>query len=147
MRTIIEETLEMLEGIVSARNIIIKVHDEFPEVMVDKQRITEVWQNLIENAIKFSKESVIPSIEIGYKRNYGEHIFFIKDNGIGIDLKYQDSVFGLFNKLENKSSGTGIGLALVRRIVEVHGGRIWVESDGEGKGSTFKFTLPGKTNY
>lgn len=72
----------------------------------------------------------------------GEHIFFIADNGLGIEPVYHERVFGLFNKLEANTEGTGIGLALVRRIIEYHGGHIWVESDGKEKGTTFCFTLP-----
>jgi signal transduction histidine kinase len=69
-------------------------------------------------------------------------VFYVQDNGIGIDPKYQQKVFGLFEKLDPAAAGTGIGLALVKRIVEVHGGSIWVESAGSGCGTTFCFTLP-----
>jgi chemotaxis family two-component system sensor kinase Cph1 len=70
-----------------------------------------------------------------------EKVFYVRDNGIGIDPQYYDKVFGLFDKLDPHSEGTGIGLALVKRIVETHGGKIWVESEGVGYGSTFCFTL------
>ena len=83
-----------------------------------------------------------PRIEIGQRgEEEGKLIFFIADNGMGIAPEYHDRIFGLFNKLDPKAEGTGIGLALVKRIIEFHGGRIWVESE-EGKGSTFYFTLP-----
>jgi signal transduction histidine kinase len=83
-----------------------------------------------------------PRIEIGeHGEEAGRPVFFIKDNGIGIAPEYHERIFGLFNKLDAKSEGTGIGLALVKRIVEVYGGRIWVESE-PGKGATFYFTLP-----
>jgi signal transduction histidine kinase len=72
----------------------------------------------------------------------GKPILFVRDNGLGIDPNYHDKVFGLFNKLDPQSEGTGVGLTLVKRIIEVHGGRIWIESKGAGKGTTFYFTLP-----
>jgi signal transduction histidine kinase len=76
----------------------------------------------------------------------GRNTFFVQDNGIGIDPKYHQTIFGLFNKLEAGGEGTGIGLAIVKRIVEVHGGQVWVESEGVGKGSTFYFWLPQQKN-
>jgi signal transduction histidine kinase len=102
-------------------------------------------QNLLENAIKFMGNQPQPHIEIGTrgqdKRGY--MIFFVKDNGIGIDSQYHEQVFKLFHRLDQGIEGTGIGLALVKRIIETHGGRIWVESTA-GKGATFCFTLPIK---
>ena len=87
-------------------------------------------------------EQLDPQIEIGrHSEEDGKSVFFVRDNGIGIAPEYHERVFGLFNKLDANSEGTGIGLALVKRIVEYHGGRIWVESEA-GKGSTFYFTLP-----
>jgi signal transduction histidine kinase len=83
-----------------------------------------------------------PQIEIGVRATAGGRVFCVKDNGQGIEPQYRERVFGLFDKLDPRSEGTGIGLALAKRIVEVHGGRIWVESDGLGHGSTFCFTLP-----
>jgi signal transduction histidine kinase len=84
-----------------------------------------------------------PRIWVGARKVGDEQAFFVRDNGIGIEPRYRDRVFNLFDKLDPKSPGTGVGLALVKRIVEVHGGRIWVESDGKGAGSTFLFTLGG----
>ena len=83
-----------------------------------------------------------PRIEIGlYGEENAKPIFFLRDNGIGIASEYHERIFGLFNKLDPRSDGTGVGLALVKRIIEVHGGRIWVESEPT-KGSTFYFSLP-----
>ena len=104
-------------------------------------RLREVLENLIDNAAKYMGDQKSPSIEIGV-RDEDEPVFYVKDNGIGIEPQYLQKVFGLFEKLDPTSEGTGIGLALIKRIIEVHGGRIWVESDGLGKGSTFCFTLP-----
>ena len=80
-------------------------------------------------------------IEIGTRQEDKECVYFVSDNGKGIDPCHFERVFGLFNKLDTESAGTGVGLALVKRIIEVHGGRVWVESEGEGKGSRFCFTV------
>ena len=99
----------------------------------------------MDNAAKFMGDQKEPRIEIGQEgEEQGMPILYVQDNGIGILPEHYDRVFGLFNKLDVKTDGTGIGLALVKRIVEVHGGRIWVQSE-PGKGSTFYFTL-GKMN-
>ena len=83
-----------------------------------------------------------PQIEIGQRGNENDMpVFYVRDNGMGIEAEHHERIFGLFNKLDAKSEGTGVGLALVKRIIEFHGGRIWVESD-MGKGSTFLFILP-----
>jgi PAS domain S-box-containing protein len=112
-----------------------------PVVPVDRVQIGQLLQNLIGNAIKYrSKER--PRIDIGAKRNGSEWIFSVKDNGIGIDPAYWERIFGVFKRLHGKEyAGTGIGLAICKKIVESHGGRIWVESD-LGRGATFYFTLP-----
>jgi signal transduction histidine kinase len=101
--------------------------------------MVEVLQNLIVNATKFMGDQPQPLIEIGIR----DKIFYVRDNGIGIAAEYHERIFGLFNKLDQFSDGTGIGLALVKRIIEVHGGRIWIESE-TGKGATFFFTLAEK---
>ncbi|MBK6645650.1 MAG: GHKL domain-containing protein [Anaerolineales bacterium] len=108
----------------------------------DRVRLMEVIQNLLENAVKFMGDQPAPAIRIGsFAGPGGEIIFFVEDNGIGIEPQYQERIFGLFNKLDTNTEGTGIGLALVKRIIEVHNGRIWLESQ-PGRGSTFYFTLP-----
>lgn len=121
------------------------IQGTLPTVHCDRTRVTEVLQNLISNSIKFMGDQPKPSIRIGQSgvdEKSGFPIFYVADNGIGIEPKYHDTVFGLFNRLDQRKDGTGIGLTLVKRIIEVHGGRIWLESEGQGKGSTFYFTLP-----
>jgi signal transduction histidine kinase len=127
-----------------AGHINVNVESDLPVVSGDRPRLVEVMQNLIDNAAKFMGDQPKPLIEIGVRKQGNEHVFFVKDNGIGIEPAYRERVFGLFDKLDPHSEGTGVGLALVQRIVEVHGGRIWVESEGRGKGSMFCFTLPIK---
>ena len=113
-----------------------------PLVYGDRARLVEVVQNLVDNAAKFMGKQPQPRIEIGVREQEEERVFFVRDNGIGIAADYHQKVFGLFDKLDARSEGSGIGLALVKRIVEVHGGRIWVESEGPSQGSTFWFSIP-----
>jgi signal transduction histidine kinase len=122
----------------------VEVQDDLPVVNGDRARLVEVMQNLIDNAAKFSRDQPNPHVEVGMRKENDENVFFVKDNGIGIDPKFHQRIFDLFNKLDPLSDGTGVGLTLVKRIIEVHGGRIWVESDGKGSGSAFCFTLPTK---
>lgn len=138
---IVREALERLEGQLNDGKVQVEVSNNLPVIHGDRTRLVEVVQNLVDNGIKFMGNQPKPKVEIGTKKEYGEDIFFVHDNGIGIDPKYHEIIFGLFNKLDQYVTGTGIGLALVKRIIEVHGGRIWVESK-IGEGSTFYFTLP-----
>ena len=108
----------------------------------DRQRLQEVFQNLIDNAVKYAGGETAPRVEVGVRRREGGEVLFVRDNGPGVDPRYHDKIFGLFERLDPSVEGTGVGLTLVKRIVEAHGGRIWVESAGEGAGSTFCFTLP-----
>jgi signal transduction histidine kinase len=141
---IVKDALERVENQIQERKVKIKVADELESVVVDKERMIEVVQNLVDNAIKFMGGQKNPKIEIGLEKREGTNVYFVKDNGMGIRKEFQEKIFGLFDKLDGDSEGTGIGLALVKRIIEVHGGKIWVESE-EGKGATFYFTLPEST--
>ncbi len=141
MNLLVHDVLEQLAGPLKNNAVTVTVQSNLPTVFCDRQRLAEVVQNLVENAIRYRGDRIDPQIRFGMREDDGTHIFFVQDNGIGIDKKYHHIIFGLFNKLDPKSNGTGIGLALVKRIIEVHGGKVWVESDGEGKGSTFCFTL------
>lgn len=134
---IVRDALEIVEGRLKARQVQVKVEAGLPSVVVDRARLVEVVQNLVDNASKFMGDQKNPLIEIG-ERNA---VFFVRDNGIGIESEHFERVFGLFNKLDANAEGTGIGLSLVKRIIEVHGGKVWVESEGMDKGSTFYFTL------
>ena len=137
---IVYEALDLVQGRIQANQVQVSIQENMDTVYVDRQRMVEAVQNLIDNAAKFVGEN--PRIEIGQNGEDDEMpIFFVRDNGIGIPAVHHERIFGLFNKLDANSEGTGIGLALVRRIVEVHKGRIWVQSEPQ-KGSTFFFTLP-----
>ncbi len=141
---IAREALELVQGRVMARGAQVEIADNLPSVYGDRTHLVEVVQNLIDNAVKFMGEQPEPRISIGAlsSERAGMPIFFVQDNGAGIEPQYHERIFGLFNKLDAKSEGTGVGLALVKRIIELHGGHIWVESAGVGHGSTFFFTLP-----
>jgi PAS domain S-box-containing protein len=138
---IVDDVLLQLDGLLKANHVNVEIQPGLPIVMCDRQRLGEVLQNLLENAVKYMGNQPRPQILFGMRSEYDKNIFFVEDNGPGIDKKYHQNIFGLFNKLDAKSGGTGIGLALAKRIIEVHGGEIWVESEGIGKGSTFCFTL------
>lgn len=135
------EAVDTLDGRIRSKNINVSVSLDLPTVAGDRIRLREVFENLIDNAAKYMGEQEDPLIEIGC-RDEGEKIIFVKDNGMGIEESYRTRIFGLFEKLNPTSEGTGIGLALIKRIIEVHGGKIWVESEGLGTGSTFCFTIP-----
>jgi len=145
MNLLVDEVLAKLAETFKNRNLNVAVQSDLPEVLCDKRRMAEVVQNLLENAINYMGDQAEPQIQFGMRKEAGENIFFVQDNGIGIDEKYHQIIFGLFNKLDAESEGTGIGLALVKRIIEVHGGRVWVESVGEGLGSRFCFTIKEAT--
>ena len=117
-------------------------HDPLPVLMVDGTQLAQAFQNLIGNAIKF-RGTEPPRIHVSAKRDGDEWIFSVKDNGIGIDAEYTDRIFTVFKRLHSGSTypGTGIGLSITKKIVERHGGRIWVESEPQ-VGSTFYFSLP-----
>jgi PAS domain S-box-containing protein len=138
---LVNEALDIVHGRLDAGGVTVQIHPNLPSVFGDKPRLTEVLQNLIDNAAKFMGDQPEPKIEIGMDgEKEGDPVFFVRDNGMGIAPEYHEQVFGLFNRLDPLVEGTGVGLALVKRIVGFHGGRIWVESE-LGKGATFYFTL------
>jgi light-regulated signal transduction histidine kinase (bacteriophytochrome) len=117
------------------------VFSELPVVSVDESQMVQLFQNLLSNALKY-RSGEVPRIEVASQETEGAHTISVRDNGIGIEPAYQKQIFTAFKRLHGREvPGTGLGLALCRKIVEGHGGRIWVESDGK-RGSTFKFTLP-----
>lgn len=138
---VVEEVLGLLDGPLRQRGIEVVVQPDLPTIYGDRVRMREVVQNLIENAIKFMGPQDQPRIEIGSAKRDGELAYYVRDNGVGIDPRYARKVFDLFDQLDPSQPGSGVGLALVKRIVEVHGGRAWVESQGAGQGSTFWFTI------
>jgi signal transduction histidine kinase len=109
----------------------------------DRSRLREAVQNVLDNALKFMGDEPRPRVEIGARPGPGGPVLYVRDNGRGIEPAFRERVFGLFEKLDAGTEGTGIGLALVKRIVSLHGGRVWVEDGEGGRGTTVCFTLPG----
>lgn len=144
LNELVHDVLTLVAGQIHDRGVEVRVQENLPIVHADRQRVMEVIQNLVDNAVKFMGAQSTPRVEIGWAgAENGMPVIFVRDNGIGISDNHFERVFGLFNKLDPRSEGTGIGLALVRRIIEFHGGRIWVQSE-PGAGSTFFFTLPAQ---
>lgn len=145
LQRIVAEALDLVAGRIAQRGIRVRVTELPVRLHGDLARLVELYQNLIDNAAKFMGDQADPGIEIGATPAGGEITLFVRDNGLGIDPRHKHKLFGLFEKLHPGTEGTGIGLALVKRIVEVHGGRISVESAGPGQGATFRFTLAKTT--
>ena len=138
---VLQHTLSSLAEAIRESGAVVTYH-ELPEVFMGEAHLQQLFQNLITNAIKYRGEDT-PRIHISAQRASGEWRFVVQDNGIGIDPRYKEKIFGVFKRLhhDDKRGGTGIGLAICQRVVEQYGGRIWVESE-EGKGATFFFTVP-----
>jgi signal transduction histidine kinase len=143
---LIQNALESVDARIRSRTASVNITTHLPPLYGDRIRLREVFENLIDNAIKYMGDQANPIIEIGTQKHNNKTVFFVKDNGMGIEKQYHAKIFGLFEKLDPIIEGTGIGLALVKRIIETHGGEIWVESEGLGKGSTFYFSMPDKNS-
>ena len=140
--TSLDLALSDLQIATKEHNAII-TNDQLPSIFADQEQITKMFQNLIGNAIKFHKPGVVPKVHISAKQDKNNWIFSVSDNGIGINQQYADRIFKIFQRLHTRDEypGTGIGLAICKRIAEQHGGTIWIESV-PGSGSTFYFTIP-----
>lgn len=123
-------------------NHAVVTNGDLPDVLADESQLVRLFQNLIGNAIKFHKPDELPRVHISAKKVNKNWVFSVRDNGIGIDPQYFERLFVIFQRLNPREDyqGTGIGLAICKKIVELHGGKIWIESQF-GKGSTFYFTL------
>ena len=141
-KVVVEKALKMLKEKIKSKKIKVEIADEFPEVEVDCDRMVEALVNILDNSIVHAGSQPNAKIEIGFYREGGEYIFFVRDNGPGIDQIEHEKIFQLFYKGKD-SKGTGVGLAIVKKIIEHHGGRVWIDSR-KGEGCTLLFTLPEK---
>lgn len=139
---LVASCLKALTGPLQQRGVDVTVKETPLELTGDPLQLGQIWQNLVENAIKYMGDQLRPHIEIGVNEGAPALAFFVRDNGIGIKSEHADRVFRLFTQLSKNSPGSGLGLALVKKIVERYQGEIWMESEGSGKGSCFRFTLP-----
>jgi PAS domain S-box-containing protein len=139
---IVKEVITELNEQMSTAGATVSLAKTFPSVYADKMRIKEVLTNLIQNSIKYRDKTVPMKLEIGHWPSEGKVIFFVHDNGTGIDASEAEEVFTLFYRGTADGEGSGIGLAVVKKIIEAHGGRIWVQQGQSGKGTTMCFTLP-----
>lgn len=140
MSELAAEAVENVSGRIAERGVALSIEPDMDIATVDRQRVVQVFQNLIENAVKYLGDQAEPRIEVGRLQVSGEAVFFVRDNGQGIEAADLEKVFEMFERLHG-GEGTGIGLAIVKRIVEAHGGHVWAESEGRGHGATFCFTL------
>jgi len=142
LQALIEQSLQMLHPSTNGRAIEWQIQS-LPEVRGDPAMLRQVWASLLDNALKFTRPRDPARIEVGVRSESDEHLFFVRDNGVGFDARYADKLFGVFQRLHGRSEfeGTGIGLANVRRIISRHGGRAWAESAPD-QGATIFFTLP-----
>lgn len=138
----VEDCLTTLAGILQQHQVHVSTDKLTQQLKGDPLHFGQIWQNLVENAVKYRREQVHPQIEIGAIQQERDVIFYVRDNGRGIAPEQSERIFNLFCQLNPGSAGSGLGLALVKKIVSIYDGRIWVESAGEDQGSCFMFTLP-----
>ena len=139
----VDNCLAALAGILQQHQVQVST-DKLPQRLHGAPlHFEQMWQNLIENAVKYRGNQTHPQIEIGALQQCHDVVFYVRDNGMGIEPEHNERIFNLFSQLNPDSDGSGLGLALVKKIVSIYHGRIWVESSGKGNGSCFMFTLPG----
>lgn len=139
VKQLLEEIFELFNVKLNYPATEVQIQENLPVIKGDKRMLFQLWSNVINNAFKYSEKKENPKIKIGTEQRNGEEFFFVNDNGIGIESSYFDKIFDNFTRVAGKEyNGTGIGLAIVKKIVEKHKGSIWVESD-KGKGTTFYF--------
>ncbi len=142
-----EKVLKKLQHLIDESGVTLNVEKGLPLVYGEMERLGQVMENLLSNAVKYiGKDNPSPRIDVGVREQGGQKVFFVRDNGIGIEKRYDKKIFEIFQRLpaaKKSAEGTGVGLTIVKRIIEHHDGDIWLDSE-PGKGTTFFFTLKGK---
>jgi len=139
----VDECLIALAGLLRKYPVQVSTSEFHQQLHGNPIHFGQIWQNLIENAIKYMGDQAQPRIEVGSTQQGHDVVFYVRDNGMGIAPEHSERIFNIFSQLNPENEGSGLGLALVKKIVTLYKGRIWVESAGKGKGSSFMFTLPG----
>ena len=142
MRDLVDVVVNQLRELEASRPVKISIR-AIPDSTGDAPLLRQVWTNLISNALKFTRTRTTPKIEIGAHQASGEMTYFVRDNGVGFDMRYADKLFHVFQRLHSvqEFEGTGVGLAIVQRIIQRHGGRVWAKGK-PGRGATIYFALP-----
>jgi light-regulated signal transduction histidine kinase (bacteriophytochrome) len=146
MSRMVRATFEELSSEKEGRKVDMTI-GELAAVHGDPALLKQVWVNLLSNALKYTRKREKAVIEVGSKHENGANVYFVSDNGTGFDMQYAHKLFGVFQRLHRAEEfeGTGVGLAIVQRVIHRHGGRVWAEA-AEGSGATFYFTLEGNNN-
>ena len=141
---LVREIADRYQDQIAEKGVTVSIEPDMPTIDADRNRMNQAFENLLVNALKYATESPQPRIEIGARREGDELRFFVRDNGPGIAQEYHERIFQLFQRLDSRGAGTGVGLAIVKRVLEFHGGRVWVES-APGQGATFWLAIPQKS--
>ena len=147
---LVASVVDRIKFDIKDKNVDLQIQENMPTISCDRIKMAEVFLNLINNGIKFSSKEnkgARPRVNVGYVDDGAQHKFFVKDNGIGIDPQYHSQVFGIFKRLhtDKEYEGTGAGLSIIKRIIDDHQGKIWIDSK-LGSGATFYFTIPKDLN-
>ncbi len=138
---LVREVWTDLDAIAQPLNLVFQIEESLPTLHVDRFRMRQLFENLLTNSLKYGVSGVEPRIVVGATDHETEWRLFVKDNGDGISPEYHQRIFGLFERLETHKEGTGVGLTIVARAAELHGGKVWVEST-LGQGATFWISIP-----
>jgi signal transduction histidine kinase len=143
---VVNDSIKIFQVELEKNGIDLKVNNDLPIIYCDSKWISHVFTNLINNAIKFIGDQLSPKIRIGYEEKVDFYQFYVEDNGMGVQKEFQERIFDPFQRIYTGKDieGSGMGLSIVKKILEIHAGKVWVESE-KGKGSTFYFTLPKRS--